>query len=90
MPSETPALEPIKSHYRMNFLSEQQLDDFQEATLQVLEETGVQFPSQEALDVFNAHGAQVDPATQVVKIPCSLRPAAGGRCLLLHHGWLWL
>jgi trimethylamine--corrinoid protein Co-methyltransferase len=72
MPSETPALEPIKSHYRMNFLSEQQLDDFQEATLQVLEETGVQFPSQEALDVFNAHGAQVDPATQVVKIPRSM------------------
>jgi trimethylamine--corrinoid protein Co-methyltransferase len=72
MPSETPALEPIKSDYRMNFLSEQQLDDFQEATLQVLEETGVQFPSQEALDVFIAHGAQVDPATQVVKIPRSM------------------
>ena len=69
MPSETPALEPIKSDYRLNFLSDQQLDDFQEATLQVLEETGVQFPSQIALDIFSEHGAEVDPDTQVVKIP---------------------
>ena len=69
MPSETPALEPIKSDYRMNFLSDQQLDDLQEATLQVLEETGVQFPSEKALDIFSAHGAQVDHDKQVVKIP---------------------
>ncbi len=69
MPSETPALEPIKTNYRMNFLSNQQLDEFQEATLQVLEEVGVQFPSQKALKVFSEHGAQVDHETQVVKIP---------------------
>ncbi len=69
MPSETPALEPIKSDYRLNFLSDQQLDDFQEATLRVLEETGVQFPSQRALDIFSEHGAHVDPDTRVVKIP---------------------
>ena len=30
MPSETPALEPIKTNYRMNFLSDRQLDEFQE------------------------------------------------------------
>jgi trimethylamine--corrinoid protein Co-methyltransferase len=69
MPSETPALEPIKSDFRLNFLSDQQLDDFQEATLQVLEQTGVQFPSERALDVFTEHGAQVDRESQVVKIP---------------------
>ena len=69
MPSETPALEPIRSNYHMNFLSDQQLDDFQEATLQVLEDIGVQFPTQIALDLFNDHGAHVDPDTRVVKIP---------------------
>ncbi|MBK5107368.1 MAG: trimethylamine methyltransferase family protein [Anaerolineales bacterium] len=69
MPSETPALEPIKTDFRMNFVSDQQLDDFQEATLQVLEEIGVQFPSQKALDIFNEHGAHVDLDTQIVKIP---------------------
>ena len=69
MPSETPALTPIKTDFRLNFLSDQQLDAFQEATLQVLEETGVQFPSQKALHIFKEHGATVDVDSQVVKIP---------------------
>lgn len=69
MPTETPSLEPIKTDYRLNFLSDQQLDELQEATLRVLEETGVQFPSEKALEIFNEHGAQVDRESQIVKIP---------------------
>ncbi len=72
MPSATPAIEPIISNYRMNFLSDQQLDDFQEATLRVLEEIGVQFPSHIALEILSEHGAVVDQDSQVVKFPRQL------------------
>lgn len=72
MHNERPSLEPIKTDYRMNFLTEDQLDGLQEATLQVLEEVGVQFPSLKALEIFADHGAQVDRDSQLVKIPRSL------------------
>ena len=52
MTVDRPALEPIKTDYRLNFISEKQLDHFQEATLSVLENVGVQFPSDTALDIF--------------------------------------
>ena len=69
MPSKPPTLEPIKTDYRLNFLTDEQLDQLQEATLDVLEEVGVQFPSEKALEIFNEHGAQVDLDSQIVKIP---------------------
>jgi trimethylamine--corrinoid protein Co-methyltransferase len=61
-------LAPIRSTHRVRFLSDQQLDDLQAATLEILEHVGVKFPSAQALDVFEEHGAQVDRATQVVKL----------------------
>jgi trimethylamine---corrinoid protein Co-methyltransferase len=39
------------------------------ATLDVLEGTGVRFPSTRALELWAAHGAMVDRNTQIVKIP---------------------
>ncbi len=72
MSSERPPLEPIRSEYRLDFLSEQQLDDLQGSTLQVLEEVGVQFPSDKALDIFEKHGAQVHRDSNIVKIPRQL------------------
>ena len=72
MPASRPALAPIKTEYRLNFLSEEQLDQFQEATLNVLENVGVQFPSERALEIFNQHGAKVDQDSQSVKIPREL------------------
>jgi trimethylamine--corrinoid protein Co-methyltransferase len=72
MPIERPVIEPIRSAFRLRFLSEDQLDRLQEATLQILEDVGVQFPSEEALAIFADHGAQVDHDTQVVKIPRDL------------------
>jgi trimethylamine--corrinoid protein Co-methyltransferase len=56
----------------VQFASDKQLDMLQEATLRVLEETGVRFPSEKALSIFADHGAHVDHATQVVKIPREL------------------
>ena len=67
MTVDRPSLEPIKSDYRLNFTSEEQLDHFQEATLRVLENVGVQFPSEKALDIFSQHGAYVDHKSQKIR-----------------------
>lgn len=72
MTADRPPIEPIITPYQMNFLSKEQLDNLQEATLTVLEETGVRFPSEKALAVFEEHGAIVDHHTQIVKIPRDL------------------
>lgn len=67
-----PPLEPIRTPYRVRFLSDEQLDELQEATLRILDEVGVQFPSAMALEVLGDHGARVDTATQVVRFPPDL------------------
>jgi trimethylamine--corrinoid protein Co-methyltransferase len=72
MSIERPAIEPIRTDYRVQFLSDEQLDRLQEATLQILEDVGVKFPSEKALAIFADHGAQVDHDTQIVKIPRDL------------------
>jgi trimethylamine---corrinoid protein Co-methyltransferase len=65
-------LEPIQSSYRVPYLSAQQLDRLQAATLEILERTGVRFPSDKALTVLAEHGAHVDRASQIVKFPRDL------------------
>jgi trimethylamine--corrinoid protein Co-methyltransferase len=72
MSSEPQAIKPIKTPYKLNFLDDQQLDKLQEATLRILEDTGVQFPSEKALAIFVEHGANVDHDRQIVKIPRAL------------------
>jgi trimethylamine--corrinoid protein Co-methyltransferase len=67
-----PPLEPIRTTRKLNFLSDAQLMDLQEATLTILEGTGVQFPTEEALNIFAEHGADVDLESQIVKIPRDL------------------
>jgi trimethylamine--corrinoid protein Co-methyltransferase len=67
-----PPLEPIRTSRRLNFLDQEQLDNLQEATLSILENTGVQFPSDKALAIFKEHGADVDYDSQIVKIPRDL------------------
>ena len=72
MSADRPPLEPIRTPYRLQFLTNAQLDALQEATLQILERTGVRFPSDKALAVLDGAGAQVDRATQVVRFPRAL------------------
>jgi trimethylamine--corrinoid protein Co-methyltransferase len=72
MSVERPAIEPIRSAFRVQFLSEEQLDELQEATLHILEEVGVKFPSEKALAIFADHGAYIDYKSQIVKIPREL------------------
>ena len=69
MSTERPAIEPIRSAYGVQLLTGDQLDDMQEATLRILEEVGVKFPSERALAIFADHGAGVDHETQTVRIP---------------------
>ena len=72
MSIERPAIEPIRTAYRVQYLSDEQLDEMQGATLTILEDVGIKFPSEKALSIFADHGAQVDHDTQVVKIPRDL------------------
>jgi len=72
MNEERLPIEPIRTPYKLRFLDEEQLDNLREATLQILENTGVQFPSDKALEIFAEHGAEVDHGTQIVKIPRDL------------------
>jgi len=72
MNTERPPIEPIHTPYKLQFLDEEQLDSLRAATLQILENTGVQFPSEKALEIFAENGAQVDRDSQIVKIPRDL------------------
>jgi trimethylamine--corrinoid protein Co-methyltransferase len=69
---DRPPIEPLRTSRRLRFLDNSQLDQIQNATLEVLENTGIQFPSEKALDIFAGHGADVDRETQIVKIPRDL------------------
>jgi len=63
-----PRIEPIHTKYHLDVLTVEQLGAIKSATSHVMEQVGVQFPSERALRVFAEHGAQVDWNTQVVKL----------------------
>lgn len=72
MNSKTSPIEPLRTHQRLNILGTDQLDQFQNATLTILEETGVLFPSEQALAIFADHGAYVDHQRRIVRFPPDL------------------
>lgn len=53
----------------MEMLTSDELKQIKGATLQILQEVGVHFPSDRALGIFVAHGAVVDDVNQIVRIP---------------------
>lgn len=55
-----------------NLLSEEQLEEIHETSLDVLEQVGVAFLSERALNVFKAAGADVDETTQQVRLDRNL------------------
>jgi trimethylamine--corrinoid protein Co-methyltransferase len=67
--SQTPPLQPIIPSYRLRILSDEQLKDFQSASLEILEEVGTHCPSEKALQIYAEHGAVVDFENQIVKFP---------------------
>jgi trimethylamine--corrinoid protein Co-methyltransferase len=72
MVSATPQLKPIIPTSRQNVLSDQQLQEIQAATLEILDEIGFYCPSERALSIYAEHGAQVDIENKIVKLPGSL------------------
>jgi trimethylamine--corrinoid protein Co-methyltransferase len=72
MTNRTPQLRPIVPNYRLEFLTDKQLEDIQAATLEILEEIGFYCPSQKALSIYAEHGGQVDFESQMVKLPGSI------------------
>jgi trimethylamine--corrinoid protein Co-methyltransferase len=69
MSSETPEMQPISPAYRLRILSDEQLEHFRSATLEILEEVGILCPSEKALTIYAEHGAQVDFESLTVKLP---------------------
>jgi trimethylamine--corrinoid protein Co-methyltransferase len=53
----------------LDILSPGDVQRIHTATLDVIESVGVRFPSQKALDIWEAHGATVDRDTMIVKVP---------------------
>jgi len=72
MTSSRPPLEPLRTSQRLRCLTDEQLDSLQEATLRILEDVGVRFPSETALAILADHGARIDRATQIVRFPRDL------------------
>jgi len=60
----------------LNILSMEDIQRIHSATLEIIEKTGVKFPSTKALDIWEAHGASVDRDTWIVKVPGEVIEAA--------------
>ncbi len=56
----------------LNNLTDDELNDIHQATLDVLEKTGLFFETDEALQVFDGAGAKIDRKNKIVKIPAQL------------------
>ena len=78
MYSETPDIISIPSHFKAEVLTQKELDHLREQTLVLLDEVGVHFPSQKALEIFADHGARVDMKSKIVRISPELVTKAMG------------
>jgi len=54
---------------KLEILTPEEVGRIHTATLDIIENVGVRFPSQKVLDIWSAHGAQVDRDTSIVKVP---------------------
>jgi trimethylamine--corrinoid protein Co-methyltransferase len=66
------SIHPVKSKLKVSILDDQEVDQINQNTRTVLEEVGVTFPSEKALNIFAEAGAKVDFEKQLVKIPADL------------------
>ena len=66
------SIEPIKPKVTLDVLSVDEIKAIQSATHHLLENVGVRFPSDRALQIFAENGAQVDMQSQVVRLPSDL------------------
>ncbi len=75
---------PIKSitdpRLKLQILSDEDVQRIHTATLDVIENVGVRFPSKRALDIWEEHGATVDREKSIVKAPGALIEQAIAQC----------
>ena len=57
---------------KLDILTPEDVQKIHEATLQIIANTGIRFPSDKALDIWEKHGAAVDRHSMVVKAPKEL------------------
>jgi trimethylamine---corrinoid protein Co-methyltransferase len=62
-------IQPLERAFVGAYHTPEQLHRLKQATLDILENVGVQFKSEKALDLLAEHGVRVDRATQVAKFP---------------------
>jgi trimethylamine--corrinoid protein Co-methyltransferase len=65
-------IQPIRNSLDFKGLTESQLAEIRSATLAILEDVGVHFPTEKTLRIFADHGADVNFETQIVRIPADL------------------
>lgn len=58
--------------FRLDVLSPSDIRRIHEATLEIIATAGVKFPLPRALDILEAHGAAIDRATSIAKIPAQV------------------
>ena len=62
-------IDPIAPRLSWEVLDADDIDRIHEATLEILADVGIRFPSDKALTILEQNGCQVDRATQVAKLP---------------------
>ncbi|MES0360930.1 MAG: trimethylamine methyltransferase family protein, partial [Anaerolineales bacterium] len=68
MHSNTPDIKSFAAPIKYEVLTEDQINALKKATLHLISEVGIRFPSQIALQTFSDHGAQVDWESEIVRI----------------------
>jgi trimethylamine--corrinoid protein Co-methyltransferase len=58
----------INPKLSLEILTPEEVQRLHTATLDIIETTGIRFPSKRALDIWEAHGAKVDRNTSIVKV----------------------
>ena len=65
---------------KLEILTPAEVQKIHDSTLWIIEKVGVRFPSKNALEVWESHGAQVDRATNIVKVKPELIESALKTC----------
>jgi trimethylamine--corrinoid protein Co-methyltransferase len=77
--SPTPALAPIRPSSHLRYLDDGRIGSLRAATLSLLEDVGFHCPSDLALGIYADHGAIVDRAARIVRLPAALVETAMAR-----------
>jgi len=65
----TSRINPITPRLHWDVLSDSDIERIHEATLEILEEVGIHFPSARALDILERNGCTVDRVTEMARLP---------------------